>query len=100
MVRGSSGLPIKKWDAEAREELCRIIIQMYVEKIDYKEVAAKMGDIMAKSVEHRFFKIKGATKEKALSGNKVKKGVKNGANMSKITDMKMNVDSKKMKAEI
>jgi hypothetical protein len=55
------------WTAEAKEQLFSIIIQMYVDKVDYEAVAAKIGQgVTPSAVQKQFLKAKGPSREGKL----------------------------------
>jgi len=86
MKKVESRLPPHKWTPEANAKFLAIIIQMYVDKIDYDEVAAKMGGVTAKAVKCQFLKVKGPRKHKTVGS---KKKIKDAVNMKEESEDEM-----------
>jgi hypothetical protein len=85
----------RKWTSQTNEELLIHIIQLYVPKIDYEEVAAKMGGVTPKAVKCQYLKLKGPGRGKPTGGEK---SVKRG--LDKTEEAEEDVKPKKMKTEM
>jgi predicted transcriptional regulator len=62
-----------KWTTEAERDLLLLLVQMYVTKIDYQEVARRMGGVSVEGVSRHIRRIR---KDPNLKGITVAKGVK------------------------
>jgi len=72
--RASSGLPPKKWTAEANVELLITIIKTYNVKVNYEQIAGLLGDVTAEAVKKHYLKLKGGkggNMQKKLVGKKL-----------------------------
>jgi hypothetical protein len=63
----------KKWTAEAERDLLLVLVQMYVTKIDYQEVAHRLGGVSVDGLYKHIWRIRQAAK---LKGTTASKGVK------------------------
>lgn len=68
----------KKWTAEDDAELLRLILQMYVPRINYGEVAARLNNgATVDAVRHRVRKFKGTNSDATpVKAGKSKKGAR------------------------
>lgn len=81
--------PKKKWTAEAERDLLLLLVQMYVTKIDYQEVAHRLGGVSAEGLYKHIWRIRQAANLRVITPSK---GVKR-----EVMDVKS--EEEKMKTE-
>jgi predicted transcriptional regulator len=59
-----------KWTAEAERDLLLLLVQMYVTKIDYQEVARRMGGVSVEGVSRHIRRIRKDANLKGITGAK------------------------------
>ena len=62
-----------KWTAEADRDLLLLLVQMYVTKIDYQEVAKRMGVASVAAVERHIQRIRKSASAKGITGARIVK---------------------------